>query len=39
MKELTRYCRKYNVGFFKDNQLKEERDNEEKLPGDSKIKM
>ena len=39
MKELTRYCRKYNVGFFKDNQVKEERDNEEKLPGDSKIKM
>ena len=39
MKELTRYCRKYNVGFFKENKVKEERDNEEKLPGDSKIKM
>lgn len=39
MKELRRYCKKYNVGFFKDNQEKEERDNEEKLPGDSKIKV
>ena len=35
MKELKRYCRKYNVGLFK-----EERDeNEERLSGDSKIKV
>ena len=35
MKELKRYCKKYNVGIFK-----EERDeNEERLSGDSKIKV
>ena len=35
MKELKRYCKKYNVGLFK-----EERDeNEKRLSGDSKIKV
>ena len=37
MKELKRYCKKYNVGLFKNN---EERENdEERLSGDSKIKV
>ena len=35
MKELKRYCKKYNVGLFK-----EERDeNEERLSGDSKLEV
>ena len=33
MKELKRYCKKYNVGLFKIE--KEEREDEEKLSGDS----
>ena len=33
IKELKRYCKKYNVGLFKIE--KEERDDEEKLSGDS----
>ena len=37
IKELKRYCKKYNVGLFKIE--KEEREDEEKLSGDSKTKM
>ena len=36
MKELKRYCRKYNVGLFKNNNEEREND-EERLSGDSKI--
>lgn len=37
MKELKRYCKKYNVGLFKNNE--ERVENEERLSGDSKIKV
>lgn len=37
MKELKRYCKKYNVGLFKNNE--EIVENEERLSGDSKIKV
>ena len=40
MKELKRYCKRYNVGLFKNKSEKEEREEyEEKLPGDSKTKV
>jgi len=38
MKELKRYCKKHNVGLFKDSD-KERRENEKRLPRDSKIKV
>ena len=37
MKELKRYCKKYNVGLFNNNE--EIVENEERLSGDSKIKV
>lgn len=37
IKELKRYCKKYNVGLFKIE--KEESNDEEKLSGDSKTKV
>ena len=38
MKELKRYCKKYNVGLFKST--KEEKDtNEKRMSGDSRIKV
>ena len=40
MKELKRYCKKYDVGLFKHNNTEErEEDDEEKLSGDSTIKV
>lgn len=40
MKELKRYCRKYNIGIYKNTIIEEEKEiNEERVLGDSKIKM
>ena len=40
MKDLKRYCKKYNVGLFKNNTYKQgERENERTMSGDCKTKV